>query len=111
MKTIYKSNINGNPYKTTWVEFVPASGIATKHDIAIFDPHIHIIRGTATHYRWFPSKQHALDFLASIDSSKLDKSYTCYLFTDKQFGMAKASEGYKIHYTSKQLANPIYITK
>ena len=101
-------NIAFNPYTITWVEFVPASGIATKHDINILDPIAHARKGSATHFKHFPTKQAALDFLASIDANRLDKSYTCYLCNDKQFGMAQNG---KVKYTKIQLASPVIISK
>lgn len=34
---------------------------------------------------------------------RLDKNYRCYISSDKQFGMAREENGYKIPYTEKQL--------
>ena len=95
-----------NPYITTWVEFFPDYGIVTKHDKKLFGDVF--LRGRDKTYRkHFPSKEIALAWLEAFDASKLDKPYTCYLFTDKQFAMAKAKDGYAIPYTKKQRENPI----
>lgn len=60
-------------------------------------------RSPKTYRKHFANKQKALEWLAAFNKS-LDKSYTVRLFTDKQFGMAKQSDGYRIPYTRKQWA-------
>ena len=60
-----------------------------------------------TYRKWFPNKEKALAWLEAFDASKLDKPYTCYLFTDKQLAMTKFEDGYAIPYTKKQRENPI----
>lgn len=97
---------NFSPYITTWVEFFPTYGNVTNHDRKLFGDVI--LRGTDKTYRkHFPSKERALAWLQAFDASKLDKPYTCYLFTDKQLAISKAEDGFSIPYTKKQRENPI----
>lgn len=97
-----------SPYVVTWVEFFPTSGIVTKHDRRLFGDYA--LFGTNKTYRkHFPTKDMAMAWLEAFDASKLDKSYTCYLFSDKQFGMATREDDFAIHYTKHQLANPFYL--
>ena len=98
-----------SPYKVCWIELVPIKGIVTKHDRRLFGDVL--LRGTKKkHYKRFPSKQEALDWLANFDATKLDKSYSCRLFTDKQFGLVKAEDNFAIPFTSKQLKVVYYLT-
>lgn len=62
------------------------------------------------HYKHFPSKQDALNWLANFNATRLDKSYSCRLCTDKQFGLAKAENDYAIPFTSEQLKEVYYLT-
>ena len=102
------NEITLSPYKVTWVEFFPKFGIVTKHDRKLFGEVIR--RGVCrTYIKHFANRDAALKWLYSFDASKLDKPYTCYLFTDKQFSMAKESDGYRIPYTQKQLDNPVHL--
>lgn len=91
-----------NPYVLTWAEFFPSNGAVTKHDIKQFDGYINMtVVATKTHRKLFRNKTKAIEYLTSFNK-KLDKSYTVRLFTDKQLSMAKAADGYRIHYTRKQ---------
>lgn len=102
-------NITLSPYKIYWVELVPSKGIVTKHDRRLFGDTF--LRGTEKkHYKCFWNKDKALDWLANFDATRLDKSYECRLFTDKQFGMAKAEDNFAIPFTSKQLKEVYYLT-
>lgn len=95
-------------YKIYWAEFTPTTGkIVTKHDMKRLDPCAIGFRLTSLR-RHFPSKQKALDFLSGFDK-KLDKRYAVRLFSDKQFSLAKESEGYAIPYTKKQLNEVYYV--
>lgn len=106
MKTI--NGIKLSPYKIYWVELVPSKGIVTKHDRRLFGDIL--LRGTEKkHYKHFMNKQRALDWLANFDATRLDKSYSCRLFTDKQFAMAKAEDNFAIPFTSKQLKDVYYL--
>ena len=58
-----------------------------------------------------PSKEDAISWIKNFDASRLDKSYTCYLFTDKQFSLAKAENGFAIPYTTKQRNTPYTLGK
>lgn len=97
-----------SPYHIWWIEFIPAQGCVTKHDRAAFGDKLLLGNRSPRYMRWFPSKQEAINFLSDF-SKRLDKRYTCYLFTDKQLGMAKPETGYAIPYTRKQLENPYYL--
>ena len=101
-------NITLSPYKIYWVELVPIKGIVTKHDRKLFGDVL--LRGTEKkHYKHFPSKDKAIDWLSNFDASRLNKSYECRLFTDKQFGLAKAEDNFAIPFTSKQLKEVYYL--
>lgn len=101
-------DITLSPYKIYWVELVPSKGIVTKHDRRLFGDVL--LRGTEKkHYKHFMNKQRALDWLSNFDAARLDKSYSCRLFTDKQFGMAKAENDFAIPFTSKQLKEVYYL--
>ena len=102
-------DITLSPYKIYWVELVPSKGIVTKHDRRLFGDVL--LRGTEKkHYKHFMNKQRALDWLANFDATRLGKSYACRLFTDKQFGMAKAENNFAIPFTRKQLKEVYYLT-
>ena len=103
-----KSNeIKLSPYKLIWVEFFPKKGFVTMHDQRAFEASFPTPR-LKTYRKPFGNKTAALSFINQF-SKKLDKSYTCLLSTDKQYGMAKESEGYAIPYTKKQLEEKYYI--
>ena len=97
-------------YNVTWVELVPSAGIVTKHDRRIFGE-FRPAGKERTHRKHFPSKEDAISWITNFDASRLDKSYTCYLFTDEQFAIAKAENGFEIPYTRKQLENPYTLGK
>lgn len=103
-----EKSIKLSPYKVYWVELVPSKGIVTKHDRRLFGDVL--LRGTEKkHYKHFMNKQGVLDWLANFDATRLDKSYSCRLFTDKQFGLAKAEDNFAIPFTSKQLKEVYYL--
>lgn len=104
MKT---NEIKLSPYKLIWMEFIPNKGFVTMHDQRAFEASFPTPR-LKTYRKPFGNKAAALSFINHF-SKKLDKSYTCLLSTDKQYGMAKESEGCKIPYTKKQLENKYYI--
>ena len=93
-------------YRTTWIELLPAKGIVTKHDQRQFGT---IFFGRNIQYFiHFKDKQNALNWLNSFNK-KLDKQYTCRLFTDAQFGMSENINGRVIvPFTTKQ-RNEVYI--
>ena len=104
-----EKSIKLSPYKVYWVELVPSKGIVTKHDRRLFGDTYP--RSTEKrHRKHFSSKQDALNWLANFDATRLDKSYSCRLFTDKQFGLAKAENDFAIPFTSKQLKEVYYLT-
>lgn len=81
--------------------------VVTKHDQKLIDPCAMGWR-KASLRRHFPSKEKAIDFLTTFNK-KLNKRYKVRLFTDRQFGMAKESEGYAIPYTKKQQEEVYYV--
>lgn len=95
-------NTKISAYRIYWAEFFPRYGVVTKHDRKQIDGICGII-GTSpkTYRKHFSSKEKAIAFLTSF-SKALDKPYTVRLFTDRQFALAKESDGYCIHYTRKQ---------
>ena len=97
-----------SPYKIWWVEFVPDKGCVTRHDRAALGDALLLGKRSPFYRRPFPSKRAAVDFLINF-RKRLDKRYTCYLFTDKQFTMANPETGYAIPYTAKQKNNPYYL--
>lgn len=104
MKT---NEIKLSPYKLIWVEFIPNKGFVTMHDQRAFEASFPTPR-LKTYRKPFGNKAAALSFINHF-SKKLDKCYTCLLSTDKQYGMAKESEGYAIPYTQEQLKEKYYI--
>ena len=91
-------------YRIYWAEFFPAFGVVTKHDRKQIDGFSGMMgKSPKTYRKHFPSKEKAVKFIKSFNKP-LNKSYTVRLFTDRQFGLAKQSEGYAIHYTRKQWA-------
>ena len=104
MKT---NEIKLSPYKLIWVEFIPNKGFVTMHDQRAFEASFPTPR-LKTYRKPFGNKAAALSFINHF-SNKLDKCYTCLLSTDKQYGMAKESEGYAIPYTQEQLKEKYYI--
>ena len=90
-------------YRIYWAEFFPAYGVVTKHDRKQLGEIMSDHKSPKTYRKHFASKEKAVEFLTSFNKP-LDKSYTVRLFTDRQFGLAKQEEGYRIHYTRKQWA-------
>lgn len=95
------NNINLSSYKIVWVEFIPSKGYVTKHDQKLLGA-LDAIDKLKTFKMCYPSIKAARYFLRNF-RKRLDKNYRCLISTDKQFGMAKEENGYKIPYTEKQL--------
>ena len=89
-------------YNFFWAEFFPSYGIVTQHDRKQFGD-IYCWGRAKTYRKPFGDKEAALDYIRTF-SKKLDKPYTVRLFTDKQFCLAKETDGYAIPYTKKQYA-------
>ena len=95
-------------YKIWWAEFTPTTGrVVTKHDQRKLGG-IQVWRGEKRFRRHFPSRDKALEFVTTF-SGKLDKRYAVRFFSDKQFSMAKESEGYAIPFTKKQMEDVHYV--
>ena len=101
IRQIYMNDINLSRYKIVWVEFIPGKGYVTKHDQKLLGA-LDAIDKLKSFKMCYPSKEAAMNFLRNF-RKRLDKNYRCLISTDKQFGMAKEENGYKIPYTEKQL--------
>lgn len=97
---------NTSSYNVFWVEFTPSKGIVTKHDQKVLGTVHPLGKSPKTYRKHVGTKEQGFAFIESV-RGKLDKSYTCRFFTDKQHAMTTATEGYAIHYTEKQLAETI----
>lgn len=98
--------MNFSAYRITWVELRPATGYKmTKADANKCGAIVRHNNGYG--YMHFASRERALEWLKTHHS--LSKVYECRLFTDKQFGMAQASTGYAIPFTSKQYSEVFYV--
>lgn len=102
-------NVTLSPYQVLWLEFIPVKGIVTKHDQKLLGSPRIVGKSPKTFRKPVGTREAGLAFIESLGCKQLDKHYTCRFFTDKQFGMAKESEGYAIHYTQKQIAESIEI--
>ena len=105
--------LSSNRYNITWIEFRPEFGIATKADVKQIDGRVSMHRHacdihTGCHYKWFTSKEKAVEFLQNFDK-KLSKRYECRLFTDKQFGDRNEKDNHKVAFTKKQMSEVYYI--
>lgn len=100
------SNINLSRYEIVWVEFIPSKGYVTKHDQKLLGA-LDTFNKLKSFKRCYPNKNAAISFIRTFNK-KLDKNYRCLISTDKQYGMAKEENGYKIPYTEKQLKE-VYI--
>ena len=106
------NNIALSPYHVHWIEFVPTKGIVTKHDRKILGGGYLPIeqKGAKQCFVHMGSKENALAYIDTLRGKKLSKHYTCYIFTDKQFGMAKVEHCIvTIPYTKKQIAEAIFL--
>ena len=70
-------------YQVAWVEFFPDKGCVTKHDRRAFGDILLLGRREKTHRKCFPNRERAESYLQNFNR-KLDKHYTCLMFTDKQ---------------------------
>lgn len=98
-----------SPYKITWIEFRAVKGIVTKHDQKVIDKIPFNGKSRKCLYKHFPDKKSAENFLLQFDASKLNKSYECRIFSDKQFGMRSRENGYSVPFTTLQNQKMILI--
>lgn len=97
------SNLTFSPYQITWVEFRATKGIVTLKDKRLFSNGRYIDRTQSTTYKvWFSCKESAERYVSRIKTNRLSKAYEVRYFNDKQFALAKESEGYAIHFTKRQ---------
>lgn len=100
-----KKNRNLSPYRITWIEYRPINGVATRNDtkkLSVISRIRAVDRRTGCLYDHFPTRKKALAHLAALKGVKLTRTYECRLFTDKQFGMRRADNGYAVPFTQKQ---------
>lgn len=84
-------------YKIQWIFLIPETGIVTKHDAKILEREPFWFRGnSAMLMRHCPDKQRANDIINLLLDAQfsLDKHYTAYIISDKQFGMIDARGGW-----------------
>ena len=99
-----------SPYKIKWIILIPSKGIATKHDHKRLDRRFYFNRGIQNNclLASFPTEQHAINTLSSIKQVRLDKQYTAYIISDKQFGLSDGINWQNI-LTTKQKRNAVTI--
>lgn len=90
-------------YRITWIEIRPTSG----RKVTIADSRrmgrIITIDRNGYAYVHFPSRENAMAWVAAQKTKKFSKAYEARLFSDKQFGLRKESDGYRVPFTTKQL--------
>ena len=95
-----------NPYRITWIQFKPVEGEVSRHDaqtISQMGKSKEFFDKDAL-YEHFANREKALAYIEQIKAKRLDAHYECRLFTDKQYGMRKKEDGYKVPFTAKQYA-------
>lgn len=97
-------NITLSAYQITWIEIRPTSGRKVTLSDAKKMGRVSIHRN-GYGYTHFANKERALAWLEEQSNKHYSKGYEARIFSDKQFGMAKESNGYAIPFTSQQLAN------
>lgn len=107
-KTIVKDI--SSQYRVTWIEFIPYKGCVPVHDRKIFGDVLLVGRRLKTYRKPFADEATALRYLQKMDmhNVKLQKNYTCYIFTDAQYVMTRGDND-AIPYTKEQLAHPYYL--
>lgn len=88
-----------SPYKMQWIVLIPETGIATKHDEKLLSSHPFWFTRSGANVallRHCPDKNRANAIVNLLYDSQfdLDKHYTAYIITDKQFGMIDARGGW-----------------
>ena len=96
-----------SPYQITWAEFIPESGVVTAHDQKLFGS-ISVHPNMKNYRKSFPTRDAAVTYLKHF-AKDIDKQYTVFLFTDKQFGLAKEENNYAIPYTQAQLNDKYFV--
>lgn len=94
-----------NPYKITWLAFVPASGrnVVTLRDQQMINRSKCFMRkGEAVIFEHFASTSKASEAINRL-AGKLSKKYKVYQFTDKQFSMLKFGQDFSEVLTTKQM--------
>ena len=94
-------------YRITWVEIRPLSG----RKVTKADSHKMggvCIRFNGFGYHHFGNKERAIAWLEEQKGKTFSKGYEARIFSDKQFGMTNASDGYAVPFTKKQMAE-VYV--
>lgn len=88
-----------SPYKMQWIVLIPEKGIATRHDEKILSSHPFWFTRSGDNIallRHCPDKNRANAIVGVLSDMnfELDKHYTAYIISDKQFGMIDARNGW-----------------
>ena len=97
-----KHNFEISAYKITWIELRSTDGVASIADKNKLKNLWSISNDKTSLLKHFGCKENAIAEIERIKKISLRKQYEVRLFTDKQFGMAKCDNGYKIPFTKKQ---------
>lgn len=97
-----KHNYEISAYKITWIELRATDGVASIADKNKLKKLWSISNDKTSLLKHFGCKENAIAEIERIKKISLRKQYEVRLFTDKQFGMAKCDDGYKIPFTKKQ---------
>lgn len=100
------NRFNLSAYRITWIEIRPTSG----RKVTIADSkrmgRVSIERNGYA-YAHFANRENAMAWVSAQKNKKFSKAYEARLFSDKQFGLRKESDGYRVPFTTKQL-NEVY---
>lgn len=97
-----KTNHEFSAYKITWIELRSTDGVASIADKNKLKKLWSMSNDKTSLLNHFGCKENALAEIERIKKINLRKHYEVRLCTDKQFGMAKCDDGYKIPFTKKQ---------
>lgn len=97
-----------SPYVITWAEVYSQNGVITKSDANKLGGGYRE-GGNKYLYLHFPNKAAAYGWIDRMQNTNLDKTYEVRFFTDKQFGLRKESDGYRVPFTKMQRENVFYI--
>ncbi len=97
-------------YQVVWVEIKATTGIVTKIDRKAMGRDI-MLRGksSVSEYYHFPTKEKAIEWLNTMQSTQLSKVYACRIFSDAQFAKRDRANNFAVPFTSKQLNEVYYI--
>lgn len=102
-----KIEIKLNPYRITWLAFVPKTGknvVTLKDQILIKRGKSFLRRGAEVIFQHYASPEKANEVINRL-AGHLSKEYSVYEFTDKQYGMLKFGQDFREVLTTKQKEN------